>query len=97
MVDLLEQIQSAIIENRYRVTDHALEELEADSLHVVDLVSAILTGLIERVQPAEPDTPGPRYTVVGKATDLETQIAVVCRFVVEKRLLVITVYAISHD
>ena len=97
MVDLLEQIQSAILENRYLITDHALEELVADSLHVVDLESAILTGTIERVQPAEPDTPGPRYTVVGKATDLETQIAVVCRFVVEKRLLVITVYAISHD
>ena len=97
MIDLLEQIQSAILENRYLITDHALEELEVDSLHVVDLESAILTGSIERVQPAETDVPGPRYTVVGKATDLDTQIAVVCRFVVEMSLLVITVYATTHD
>lgn len=97
MTDLLEHIRVAVLEGRYVLTDHALEELKADSLHVVDLESAILTGSIERVQPAEPDTSEPRYTVVGKATDLETKVAVICRFVVEMRLLIITVYAISDE
>lgn len=79
------------------LTDHALEELEADSLHLLDLESAILTGEIVRTQTVKPEAPEPVHTVVGQATDLETQMAVICRFIVEMRLLIITVYECTNE
>jgi hypothetical protein len=65
----LEEIRKAVIEGRLRFTDHAFDELVQDNLHVVDAESALLNGVIQRIEPATSEAPGPRYTVVGKATD----------------------------
>jgi Domain of unknown function (DUF4258) len=66
----LEAIRRAVLEQMYVLTPHALLEMREDRLDVVDVESAILTGRIQRV--FEDDPRGPRYEVVGKACDLDT-------------------------
>ncbi len=74
-------------------SQHALDELAADRLHVVDAESALLTGSLERTEgESTPERPGPRYTVLGKATDPKTEVGVVCRFEPADQLLIITCY-----
>ena len=84
----LEAMRRAVLEQRYVLTPHALLEMREDRLDVVDVEPAILTGRIERV--FEDDPRGPRYEVVGKACDLDTDVGVVARFV--GAMLIITVY-----
>ena len=88
----LERIRNAILDGRYSLTEHAYEEMEEDDLDVLDVESAILTGAIDRVLTMDPR--GTRYVVLGKATDQETPVGVVVRFVEHDQLLVITVYEI---
>ena len=72
---------------------HALDELAADRLHLVDAESALLTGSLTRTEAeSTPERPGPRYTVLGKTTDLRTEVVVVCRFEPADQLLIITCY-----
>ena len=90
---VLSRIREAVENGRYRFSEHAVDELYADHLHVVDAESALLSGELVRIEPENsPESPGPRYTVVGKATDLTTQVAVVCRFEPADQLLIITCY-----
>ena len=58
--------------------------------------TALLSGVVVRIQPDEPDHPGPRYTVTGKAADLSTDVTVVCRFDRSENLLIITAYMPSR-
>jgi hypothetical protein len=88
----LERIRNAILDGRYSLTEHAYEEMEEDDLDVLDVESAILTGEIDRALTMDPR--GTRYVVLGKATDQETPVGVVVRFVEHDQLLVITVYEI---
>ena len=88
----LERVRSAILDRRYALTEHAYEEMDDDDLDVLDVESAILTGRIEEALTRDPR--GTRYVVVGKATDQETAVGVVVRFVEHDRLLIITVYEI---
>jgi hypothetical protein len=88
----LERIRNAIIACRYTLTEHAYEEMEDDDLDVLDVESAVLTGEIDQVLTMDPR--GTRYVVVGKATDLETPVGVVVRFVEYGQVLVITAYEI---
>ena len=88
----LQRIRNAILDHRYVLTEHAYEEMEKDRLDVLDVESAILTGEIQRALTMDPR--GRRYVVVGKATDQETPVGVVARFVEHDQLLVITVYEI---
>lgn len=89
----LERIRNAILDHRYTFTEHAYEEMDADDLDALDVESAILTGEIEKALPMDPR--GTRYVVVGTATDQETPVGVVVRFVEDDRLLIITVYEVS--
>ena len=86
----LERIRNAILDGRYTLTEHAYDEMDEDHL---DVESAILTGEIDQVLTVDPR--GTRYVVVGNATDQETLVAVVVRFVAADQLLVITVYEIK--
>lgn len=86
--EILEQMRQAVLDQAYVLTPHAVLEMENDSLDVVDVESAILTGTIEQV--FDDDPRGRRYEVVGTACDLLTNVGVVTRFV--GPLLVITVY-----
>lgn len=60
----------------------------------MDAEAAILTGTIQKIEP-EVVRPGPRYTVVGTATDLTTKVGVVCRFDEERDLIIITCYELK--
>jgi hypothetical protein len=89
----LERIRNAIFDQRYVMSEHAYEEMEEDSLDVLDVESAVLTGEIDQVLTADPR--GTRYVVVGTATDEQTPVGVVVRFVEYDQLLIITVYEIA--
>ena len=92
-VPLIERICEAVRDGRHRFSQHALDELAADRLHLVDAESALLTGGLTRTEAeSTPERPGPRYTVLGKATDLRTEVVVVCRFEPADQLLIITCY-----
>jgi hypothetical protein len=87
---VLERIRRAVLDQQYTLTEHAYAEMDDDRLDVLDVESAILTGKIEQTLTHDPR--GTRYVVVGRATDENTQVAVVARFVEQDALLVLTVY-----
>ncbi len=87
---VLNQIRDAILAGRYALSEHAYDEMDEDSLDVLDVEAAILSGRIEQTL-----TRGTRYVVVGTACDELTPVAVVVRFVEREQLLVITVYEIK--
>jgi len=89
----LERIRNAILDSRYTLTEHAYDEMEADNLDVLDVEAAILTGQID--QELTKDPRGTRYVVIGQATDQQTPVGVVARFVEHGQLLIITVYEIK--
>ncbi len=89
----LERIRNAVLDHRYSLTEHAYEEMNDDNLDVLDVEAAILTGDIDQVLTADPR--GTRYVVAGNATDEETPVGVVVRFVEHDQLLVITAYEIK--
>jgi len=89
----LERIRRAVLDGHYALTEHAYEEMDDDNLDVLDVESAILTGEIDQTLTKDPR--GTRYVVIGRATDLETQIGVVVRFVEYDQLLIITVYEVN--
>jgi hypothetical protein len=86
----LERIRDAVLEQRYTLTEHAYDEMDADFLDVLDVEAALLTGEIE--QKLTKDPRGTRFVVTGKATDETTAVSVVVRFVEHDQLLVLTVY-----
>lgn len=85
-------MRQAVVEQSYVMTPHALLEMQADRLDIVDVESAILTGTIRHVFRDDPR--GPRFEVVGKACDLSTDVGVVTRFAHD--LPIITVYEIQE-
>ncbi len=89
----LERIRNAILDQRYTLTEHAFEEMDADDLDVLDVESALLTGRIDQVLTKDPR--GTRYVVIGNATDQTTPVGVVVRLVERDRVLVLTVYEIK--
>ncbi|MCH8342587.1 MAG: DUF4258 domain-containing protein [Planctomycetes bacterium] len=92
----LQQIRDAVREGRHRLSHHAVRELAADGLLAIDAESAVLTGTIVRIEKENtPQQPGPRYTVVGKPTDLTSELAVVFRFETAEQLLIITCYEVD--
>ena len=89
----LERIRIAILDRRYTLTEHAYDEMAEDNLDVLDVESAILSGEIDKVLTMDPR--GTRYVVIGTATDQETPVGVVGRFVEHDQLLIVTVYEIK--
>lgn len=89
----LERIRNAVLDHRYTLTEHAYDEAAEDNLDVLDVESAILTGEIDEVLTRDPR--GTRYVVIGNATDQETPVGVVVRFVEHDQLLILTVYEIK--
>ena len=89
----LEHIRTAVLNQRYTLTEHAYDEMDDDGLDVLDVESAILTGAIDQTLTKDPR--GTRYVVVGTATDEATPVGVVVRFVQRDELLVLTVYEIK--
>jgi hypothetical protein len=88
--EVLKKIQDAVAAGRYEVTDpHFLNELIEDDLTMVAAEAAVLTGSITTRYMDDPR--GPRYRIVGKATDGRS-VAVVIRLKETGIPLFITVY-----
>ena len=95
---IIERITNAVHAGRHRFSQHALDELAADRLLVVDAESTLLTGQLTRTESEDTrENPGPRYTVRGKASDLTTDIAVVCRFEPTEQSIIITCYECKNE
>ena len=88
--DVLQKIQEAVRAGRYEIADpHFLNELMEDDLTTVDAESAVLTGSVAARYLDDPR--GPRYRIVGRATDGRF-VAVIARLKETGIPLFITVY-----
>lgn len=61
--EILNRIQRAVREKRYQMTDHALEEADADDLTLDDILNVLLNGDLDSTYTDDPR--GPRYIVRG--------------------------------
>ena len=90
--EILKRIQQAVREKRYQMTDHALEEADADDLTLDDILDVLLNGDLDSTYTDDPR--GPRYVVRGDLD--EDEVDVVCRFRSDGTLLIIiTVYVVD--
>lgn len=90
--NMLIAIRRAVRENRYQMTDHALEEADADDLTLEDIVHILLNGDLDSTYTDDPR--GTRYVVRGDVD--EAEVDVVCRFRTDGTLLIIiTVYVVD--
>jgi hypothetical protein len=89
---VLNLIRRAVREKRYQITDHALEEADADDLTLEDILSVLLNGDLDSTYTDDPR--GIRYVIRG---DIElNEVDVVCRFRSNGTLLIIiTVYIVD--
>ena len=89
---VLNRIRKAVQENRYQMTDHALEEADADDLTLDDILNVLLNGELDSTYTEDPR--GTRY-VVRWDVDIN-EVDVVCRFRSDGTLLIIiTVYVVD--
>ncbi|MBZ0278329.1 MAG: DUF4258 domain-containing protein [Anaerolineae bacterium] len=89
--EVLARIRRAVREKRYQMTDHALEEADADHLTLDDILNVLLNGGLDSTFTDDPR--GPRYVVRGDVG--EDEVDVVCRFHSDGTLLIIiTVYVV---
>lgn len=89
---ILNRIRRAIGENRYQMTDHALQEADADDLSLDDILYVLLNGELDSTYTHDPR--GTRYVVRGDVD--EDEVDVVCRFRNDGTLLIIiTVYVVD--
>ena len=82
---ILTRIRRAVREKRYQVTDHALEEADADNLTLDDILDILLNGDLDSTYTDDPR--GPRYVIRGDMG--EDEVDVVCRFRSDGKLLII--------
>jgi hypothetical protein len=75
------------------MTAHAAEEMAEDGLDIVDVESAVLTGILVKME--SDDSRGVRYTTQGTAADGVTLVGVVGRIAKPNRYLIITVYEVT--
>lgn len=61
--DVLRRIRRAIREKRYQITDHALEEADADNLTLGDIRTVLLSGELYSTYTDDPR--GSRYVIRG--------------------------------
>ena len=78
-------------EGQYRMTDHALTEMDDDNLMEADVIGAIVKGSLERKQTGDPR--GPRYIFRGRSED-GRDVEVVCALAGPK-VSIITVYEVE--
>jgi hypothetical protein len=90
--EILKRIQQAVREKRYQMTDHALEEADADDLTLDDILDVLRNGDLHSTYTDDPR--GPRYVVRGDVD--EDEVDVVCRFRSDGTLfIIITVYVVD--
>ena len=87
---ILQRIKVAVRDGHYEVTEHAIQEAEADGFGPLDLRNAMLKGQLFKKMTKDPR--GTRYIILGTALD-ERKLFLVCRFTERKEVRIITVYA----
>jgi hypothetical protein len=93
--NVLYQIRSAIRDEAYDATIHAVEQMAEDDLDIIDVETAALNGQLFKQE--KDDLRGTRYTIHGTAMDGSSRVAIVGRFTASGRFLVITVYRIGDQ
>jgi hypothetical protein len=89
---IIEKIRDAIRKGNYDMTMHAYEEMAEDNLAIIDVESAVLSGIVKEKQKGDPR--GSKYVIHGSSYDGSTTIGVVGRFKETGVFLIITVYAV---
>lgn len=91
---ILTRIKTAVRDGNYEITDHAIEEAEADNFGPLDVQHAILQGDLIRRYTHDPR--GPRYKICGPAQDGRLMY-IVCRFTEWRGVRIITVFAVQYE
>lgn len=91
---ILTRIKTAVRDGNYEITEHAVEEAEADYLGPLDVRHAILNGDLVRRYTRDPR--GPRYKLCGPALDGRLMY-IVCRFNEWRGVRIITVFAVQYE
>jgi Domain of unknown function (DUF4258) len=90
--EVLARIRRAIRDKHYLMTDHAVEEADADGLTLYDILEVLLNGDLDSTYTDDPR--GIRYVIRGNVNEVEVD--VVCRFRADGTLLIIiTVYVVD--
>jgi hypothetical protein len=93
-MNVISRIKSAVREGRYEITEHAIEEAEADDFDPLDLRHAILGGYLVRRYTR--DLRATRYVICGPAVDGRLM-SVICRFNERQEVRVVTVFAEQYE
>jgi hypothetical protein len=91
-VSIIDLIRKAVREGHYEFTDHAIEEMQVDSLFFEEVIDVLLHGDLDSTYTDDPR--GPRYVVRGDVARYEVD--VVCRLRSNGSvLIIITVYIVD--
>jgi hypothetical protein len=82
-------MRQRVLARDYYLSSHAEEEMQQDGLARADIECAILNGRVEKK--LTKDIRGIRYRIAGAALD-GRKICLVCRFMAEGDLIIMTVY-----
>ncbi len=88
----IDKLRDLVREEKYQISVHANEEMSSDSLVVVDIENAVLSGKITKRFTKEPR--GTRYEITGQACDGRS-VAVICRILGNGWLRIVTVFALE--
>ena len=91
----IRRLRLAVKEGRYEFSIHALEEMDEDNLDDADVYEVMMQGKV--VATLTGDARGTRFVISGLASDGETRVEVVCRFLPTGIVRIITVYAIEEQ
>ncbi|MDQ3633604.1 MAG: DUF4258 domain-containing protein [Acidobacteriota bacterium] len=94
MATLLQRIRQKVLQNKYVISSHAIDEMINDEIKpfgVDDVLNCLRVGKIRK---KEVDFNGTKYTVSGETLD-GWQLEVVIRFRTDKKLLIIANYIVD--
>ena len=84
----LQRIRQSVLLGRLKLTHHAIEEMDADDLEILDIESAMMTGKIVQKQKHQVVM---KYRICGKSIS-SAMMTVVGRFTESNYFLIITVF-----
>ncbi len=90
----IQRIRQKIIDRAYYLSSHTEDEMLDDVLERADIEHAILKGRIQKR--LSHDIRGTRYRIEGPAED-GRRIHVICRFIEDGNLIIVTVYEVTED
>ena len=92
---ILERIRDAVREQRYDISNHAVDEMAEDGLDILDVVTSILNGTT--IKSEKDDPRGKRHTVHGTGADGVTPVGTAGRFTETGQYLIIMVFEVTDE